>query len=364
MTFCGDFEPPRLKFHKFHKKNHIIKNMKSETQFTYGVFIGRFQPPHQTHIAVMLEAMAHIQKLIVVIGSAKAARNVKNPFTAEERQALITQALESHGVDMGRVAFCHVRDYFYNEAMWLAAVQNGVHGITKGSDHLALLGHVKDGSSYYLKSFPQWDFLPTKMVSDLSATQVREALFSGQSLDGLLEPSTQMWLEQFKTTAEFSALKLEYEYIQNYKKLWAAAPYPPVFVTTDAVVLKSGYVLVIRRGDHPGKGRLAMPGGFLNQKETLLAGCLRELLEETGLKLEPDKHLKNSNVFDYPERSLRGRTVTHAFHFDLGLGSLPAIKGGDDAADAFWMPLSEALSKPEQFFEDHHAIIEHFVLRQ
>jgi bifunctional NMN adenylyltransferase/nudix hydrolase len=341
-----------------------MKNMKSEPQFTYGVFIGRFQPLHQTHLAVMLEALPKIQKLIVVIGSAKTARNTKNPFTIEERQNFISQALESHGVDLTRVAFCHVRDYFYNEAMWLAAVQNGVHGITKGSDHVALLGHVKDGSSYYLKSFPQWDFLPTKVVSSLSATQVREALFTDQPLAELVEKSTADWLETFKTTPEFAALKLEYEYIQNYKKLWAAAPYPPVFVTTDAVVIKSGFVLVIRRGDHPGKGRLAMPGGFLNQSETLLAGCLRELLEETGLKLEADKHLKNSAVFDYPERSLRGRTVTHAFHFDLGLGSLLQIKGGDDAADAFWMPLSEALSKPEQFFEDHHAIIEHFVLRQ
>ncbi|MFN3265499.1 MAG: bifunctional nicotinamide-nucleotide adenylyltransferase/Nudix hydroxylase [Deinococcales bacterium] len=338
--------------------------MKLNPQFTYGVFIGRFQPPHKTHIAVMLEALQAVQKLIVVIGSAKTARNVKNPFGAEERQAMIICALEEHGVDMNRVAFCEVRDYFYNEAMWLAAVQNGVHSITKGSDHIALLGHLKDGSSYYLKSFPQWDFLPTQIVSGLSATQVRQALFCGQDLFGLVEESTLDWLNAFQNTPDFATLKLEYEYIENYKKIWAAAPYPPVFVTTDAVVIKSGFVLVIRRGDQPGKGRLAMPGGFLNQSETLLAGCLRELLEETGLKLEADKHLKNSAVFDYPERSLRGRTITHAFHFDLGLGSLPTIKGSDDASDALWMPLSEALAKPEQFFEDHHAIIEHFVLRQ
>jgi bifunctional NMN adenylyltransferase/nudix hydrolase len=69
-------------------------------------------------------------------------------------------------------------------------------------------------------------------------------------------------------------------------------------------------------------------------------------------------------VFDYPERSVRGRTVTHAFHFDLGLGHLPEVRGGDDAEAAHWMPLSDALGKPELFFEDHHAIIEHFVLRQ
>ncbi len=341
-----------------------MNNMKTETQFTYGVFIGRFQPPHQTHIAVMLEALEQVQKLIVVIGSAKAARSIKNPLTAEERQALIQAALEQAGIEKSRVAFSHVRDYFYNEAMWLATVQNGVHGITKGSDHVALLGHIKDNSSYYLKSFPQWDYLPTKIVSSLSATEVRNALWTRQPIENLVNLSTAAWLENFQKTPDYQDLVLEYQYVQDYKKIWSTAPYPPVFVTTDSVVIKSGFVLVIKRGDHPGKGRYAMPGGFLNQKETLLEGCLRELLEETGLKLESDKTLKNSAVFDYPDRSLRGRTVTHAFHFDLGIGSLPTIKGSDDAADAFWMPLSEALSKPELFFEDHHAIIEHFVLRQ
>ncbi len=338
--------------------------MKTDPQFTYGVFIGRFQPPHQTHIGVMLEALENIQKLIIVIGSAKNARNIKNPFTAEERQQLIQTALESAGVDKSRIAFTFVRDYFYNEAMWLATVQNGVHSITKGSDHIALLGHIKDNSSYYLKSFPQWDYLPTKIVSSLNATDVRNALWTGQPITDFVNPSTAKFLIDFKKTPEFQELVLEYQYVQEYKKLWSTAPYPPVFVTTDAVVMKSGFVLVIKRGDHPGKGKYAIPGGFLNQKESLIEGCLRELLEETGLKLESDKHLKNTAVFDYPDRSLRGRTITHAYHFDLGIGSLPTIKGGDDAADAFWMPLSDALSKPELFFEDHHAIIEHFVLRQ
>ena len=107
-----------------------------------------------------------------------------------------------------------------------------------------------------------------------------------------------------------------------------------------------------------------MPGGFLNPKETLLEGCLRELLEETGFRLEWGLFLRGSQVFDYPDRSVRGRTVTHAFHFDLGLGHLPEVRGGDDAEAAHWMPLSDAWGKPELFFEDHHAIIEHFVLRQ
>ena len=343
-----------------------MKHMSSNKSATFGVFIGRFQPPHSTHINVMLEGLERVQKLIVVIGSARAARSIKNPFTALEREAMIAGALEAHGVPRNRFAFVTVRDYFYNEAMWLASVQQGVSAITKGSTDIALLGHVKDGSSYYLKSFPNWEFLPTQISSDINATQVRNALLEGRTADALelVAPAVRPALEEFTKTADFANLCLEYQYVQDYKRQWTLAPYPPVFVTTDAVVMKSGFVLVIKRGGHPGKGKLAMPGGFLNPKETLLEGCLRELLEETGFRLEWGSFLRGSQVFDYPDRSVRGRTVTHAFHFDLGLGHLPEVRGGDDAEAAHWMPLSDALGKPELFFEDHHAIIEHFVLRQ
>lgn len=340
--------------------------MSTTTRATFGVFIGRFQPAHQTHINVMLEGLGWVQKLIIVIGSARNARSIKNPFTAPEREAMISADLEAAGVARNRYAFVQVRDYFYNEAMWLASVQQGVNAITKGSTDIALLGHVKDGSSYYLKSFPNWQFLPTSIVSSLNATDVRNALWEGRIADALslVSPAARPLLEAFTKTPEYHDLCAEYAYIKEYKAQWASAPYPPIFVTTDAVVMKSGFVLVVRRGDHPGKGKLAMPGGFLNQKETLLEGCLRELNEETGIRVDWQKYLRSSQVFDYPERSLRGRTVTHAFHFDLGLGSLPEVKGSDDAAEAFWMPLSDALAQPEAFFEDHHAIIEHFVLRQ
>jgi ADP-ribose pyrophosphatase YjhB (NUDIX family) len=44
-------------------------------------------------------------------------------------------------------------------------------------------------------------------------------------------------------------------------------------------------LLVIRRGIEPGKGRLALPGGFLEDHETWPVGGVRELREETGLTL-------------------------------------------------------------------------------
>ena len=137
-------------------------------------------------------------------------------------------------------------------------------------------------------------------------------------------------------------------------------PYPPTFVTTDNVVIRSGHVLLIKRRYNPGKGLWALPGGFLDVSEKIEDGAVRELKEETRInitKKELRKSIVESKVFDHPNRSLRGRTITHAYLYDLGYGQLPEIKANDDASGAHWVPLSEAHRMEEFFFEDHYDIL-------
>ena len=169
-----------------------------------------------------------------------------------------------------------------------------------------------------------------------------------------------------RSSPAYPQLVAEQRFIDQYRAAWADAPYAPTFVTTDAVVVHSGHVLLVRRRAEPGKGLWALPGGFVRQHETLLDGCLRELREETRLKL-PLPVLKGSlqgrEVFDHPDRSLRGRTITHAFHFVFPSGELPPVRGGDDADKARWVPVSEALEMGEQLFEDHLSILEYFLAR-
>jgi bifunctional NMN adenylyltransferase/nudix hydrolase len=167
-------------------------------------------------------------------------------------------------------------------------------------------------------------------------------------------------------TPEYQRLYDEYRHVIDYKAMWSSAPFPPMFVTTDAVVIKSGHVLVVRRRGQPGKGLLALPGGFLREDEKIEDGCIRELKEETRIGIPKDelkKRIKSQRVFDHPSRSLRGRTITHAFEIDLGAGSLPKVKGDDDAEKAFWMPLRDVMRCEEEFFEDHFHIINYFVMR-
>ena len=103
-----------------------------------------------------------------------------------------------------------------------------------------------------------------------------------------------------------------------------------------------------------------MPGGFVGQHETMLDACLRELREETRLRV-PLPVLKGSikaeRVFDDPYRSARGRTITQAFYIELEPNStLPKVKGGDDARHAMWVPLASL--DPATLFEDHYFIVQ------
>ncbi len=170
----------------------------------------------------------------------------------------------------------------------------------------------------------------------------------------------------WRETETFEYLQGEYSFYESYKAAWESAPYAPTFVTVDGVVVQSGHILLVRRRAFPGKGLWALPGGFLNQNESVADGVIRELREETRLKVPVPVlkgSIKSTKVFDHPNRSLRGRTITHAHLIELNPGPLPPVKGGDDADKARWFPLEEVLQMESQLFEDHYSIINYFVGR-
>lgn len=335
------------------------------------VFIGRFQPFHIGHEQVIRTALSLAENVIILIGSANQPRTIKNPWTYMERVGMIADGLNLSRSDSGRVTYAPLSDAAYNDQKWVACVQSTVESIVhvkqaiKGSLNIGIIGHAKDSSSYYLKMFPQWKMVEHEMNEAISATDLRGLMFEGKNIrfiQSLLPAKTFDCVRAWRSTPEFNLLLEEYEHIEKYKRAWKAAPYAPTFVTTDAVVVQSGHVLLIQRRAAPGKGLYALPGGFLNQEEYLVDGMLRELREETKLKV-PAPVLKgsivNTRVFDKPDRSLRGRTITHAFLIQLPPGELPQVKGSDDAAKAMWVPISDI--KEDQMFEDHYAIIQHML---
>ncbi len=125
-----------------------------------------------------------------------------------------------------------------------------------------------------------------------------------------------------------------------------------IFVTVDLVIYKKAdadyELLLIRRKNDPFKGKWALPGGFVDENEGLKDAAIRELEEETGLKITD---LQQLGAFGKPHRDPRHHTVSVAY---VGFASEDAQAiGADDADEAKWFSVKNL---PELAF-DHADIV-------
>jgi bifunctional NMN adenylyltransferase/nudix hydrolase len=336
----------------------------TQTHFDYLVYIGRFQPFHVGHAAMLEQALAQAARVVLVLGSAKTARNVRNPFTVAERREMILAAVPHLA---SRIDFVEMRDY-YDGKRWAAAVRSAVTAVLPVHATVGLFGHFKDASSGYLRDFPSWPLVQVGNVDGINAADIRTAWFGANGdvagLDAMLAPSVVSFLQAFAQGGEFARLKAEFDYLNDYREQWSHAPYPPVFVTVDAVVRCCDHVLLVQRGGQPGVGNWALPGGFLDQHERVSEASLRELMEETCLDVSEAvlrECRQGPALFDHPDRSLRGRTLTHAFYYPLDLPELPAIRAADDAAAAKWVPIVRLAEMEATVHDDHYLILDWFL---
>jgi bifunctional NMN adenylyltransferase/nudix hydrolase len=330
------------------------------------VVIGCFPLYHRGHHALVTAALAHAEEVVVVIGSAFHARTPRDPFTVEEREAMIRLCLD--GADRERLRAVPVRDY-YDDERWAAAVRAAVEG-SSARRPVSLSLDARANAQRYREWFPQW---PQHVVPDLvevDARRLRCILLEKPLEEALaaIEPwvpgPVAEYLRAWTRLPHYAELAADQKAIRDMLDQWRGAPYPPIFTTVDAVVVDAGHVLLVKRKGRPGPGLWALPGGFLDAGERLFDGALRELHEETGLAMPPAlmrRRLRRVAVFDHPARSQRGRTITHAHFFQLDHDELPEVKGGDDAAAAEWVPLERLPAMEAQFFEDHFHILDEFL---
>ena len=356
-----------------------------EKEFDLLIFIGRFQPFHVEHKRIIDIALEKSRNVLVLVGSSGKARTVRNPFTFEERMNMITGAFPQD-VYLGsnqRLIIKPLYDKTYNDVAWINQVQTVVKETVLDAVNnfntwrasgfndakVGLIGMAKDHTSYYLKMFPQFESVDVPMTQVMHATALREGFLDGSMqkhevfANAIPTNVANFMYNEFKFTDAYAQLKSELQHVRDYKKAWAAAPYPVKHMTVDAVVEQSGHILVVKRRAEPGKGLWALPGGHLEVEETLMDGVIRELREETKIKV-PDPVLRGSvvatNMFDDPFRSNIGRVITYAAHIKLQDDTkLPKVKGSDDAEKAVWLPIGEV--KEEMFFDDHFHIINYFL---
>jgi len=138
--------------------------------------------------------------------------------------------------------------------------------------------------------------------------------------------------------------------------------YPPTAVTVDLVVLTIRddglQILLVRRGEDPFAGELALPGGFVRPDEGLSQAAARELAEETRLTVGT-AHLEQLASYGDPGRDPRMRVVTVAY---LVLApEMPLPRAGTDAAEALWVATGDIQHGDSQHGDSQHGDSQHGV---
>ena len=371
-----------------------------ETKQKVAVFIGRFQPFHLGHQKVVDEAIKSkkYKHILFLIGSAEQARTPKNPFTFQERKKMIENVMENNSEEV-QISILPLHDFVYDNQKWIAEVQNLIASVTKNDDQIVLIGNLKDFTSEYLRYFPHYEsdfttgLLKNNKNKVISATTVREKFFDLypniilrlKNDENYYNNLKQLLLTVFEEELneeivdsllgfiitklnDFKSLIEEYHYVKKYRQtMMEKLPYKNIaFFTGDALVTCAGHLLLVKRKIAPGKGLYALPGGFFDgQKDlTTVDTGIRELYEETKIKIPKSmiyNYIVKSEEFGDFNRSERWRIITKVSYVKLPDTTLPYVKGGDDAAEAIWMPFSEIKKNRDKFFEDHLSIIDTFL---
>ena len=176
--------------------------------FDYLVYIGRFQPFHLAHMQTIKIALENSQNVILALGSAQNERNIKNPFSALEREQMILANFSE--TEQQRIKFVHVIDV-YNDKKWVQLLKDVVNQVIQPSAKVGLIGHFKDDSSYYLQLFPEWTLVELdSLKGSISATPLREAYYRGEIIESALPLGTSEFLKNFQKTCIYQQLQNKY----------------------------------------------------------------------------------------------------------------------------------------------------------
>ncbi len=114
-------------------------------------------------------------------------------------------------------------------------------------------------------------------------------------------------------------------------------PITPLLTVDGVIFFEGNNLILIRRKNPPFQGELALPGGFVDIGETVEEACVREVYEETSLKVKIKELI---GVYSKPERDPRGHTVSIAYLcVPTSKNQKPNAK--DDAESLELIPLSE-----------------------
>lgn len=326
--------------------------------------IGRFQPYHRGHHALISRAFEVANTVIVLIGDTGCRPDFRNPWTFQERKAWIQNIWFNEKPAGKEIACIAIEDIPYDDEAWARNVNGVMYGCIDQGDEAFLVGHKKDESSFYLDLFPELQYKEIPQELTLGATAIRNWFFVEEAWDKTVNTLPPVVGRSLLTMGieRYKELRAEGLAIRAHDKEWESAgatKYGVQHVAVDLLLYTDTHIALIERGGEVGNGALALAGGFVNNGERLIEATLREAYEELGIIIPrsrfPAHGIGVMIPFDHPRRSMRGRIFTNVL--PVKLDNKVELKAGDDARHADWYPIAQLPSLKPRFFSDHWHII-------
>ena len=140
-----------------------------------GLFIGRFQPFHKGHLWAIQEILKECDTVIIGIGSSQFRRTPTNPFSADERKDILTDALKKAGIDRFSV-------FLIND------VNDDMHWVNHVNSIIPKYDYVYTGSPLSRKLFTEKGCIVKTLAryKNISASEVRLKIQKQQSWKELI----------------------------------------------------------------------------------------------------------------------------------------------------------------------------------
>lgn len=326
------------------------------------IVIMRAQPYHHGHDVLVAKAMNEADKVLIMLGGKGRPADHRNPFSYEQRVHMLSLCYP----DVDNLYSVNIEEFPHSDLNWREHVKRTVQAFAPGiaADDVVMVQNIKEGDPDITEGFPyniasQGHLVSMSETTAISGTAIRDAMYRNSPLSpelGIIE-STKEFILNFLKTDRFSRMQVEYLAHLEQKSHYVDLEPPPIFVTTDSLVLCQGHILFITLGGSHGRNTYALPGGHLGQQEELIECAEREVLEATGLSVS-DVPVLRRKLFSSPGRCSGYRSLTLAFRFDLVVdGSLPVVQTGCDTSHALWVPIEEIYGLKEKIVLDHFDII-------
>ncbi|AGN00327.1 nicotinamide-nucleotide adenylyltransferase [Salinarchaeum sp. Harcht-Bsk1] len=141
-----------------------------------GFYVGRFQPLHEGHEALLREIARERDELVVGIGSADKSHSVDNPFTAGERHVMLTRTLETIDVDAYVVPLVDVD----RNALWTSHVRSLCPPFDDVYSNNPLVTRLFEESGTDVHDLPMFN------RQEYEGTGIRERMLSGDPWEDLV----------------------------------------------------------------------------------------------------------------------------------------------------------------------------------